>query len=1320
MQEFLADLHIHSRFSRATSSRLNIPLLAAWAGLKGLSVLGSGDFTHPQWREELGQHLIYEESSGLYRLKDPEAASAALPELPVAAMGKAGAAWLRSGAAENAGGDALGPRFILQGEISSIYKRGGKVRKVHNLVFMPTLEAAERFSLRLAQLGNLHSDGRPILGLDSRDLLELVLEAHPLAFLVPAHIWTPWFSLFGSKSGFDRMEDCFGDLTGEIFALETGLSSDPSMIRLWSALDNCRLISNSDAHSGENLGREANVFAGAISYEGMLKALKTPAGARETRFLGTIEFFPEEGKYHMDGHRKCGVVLTPEKTRELGGVCPVCGAPLTVGVLNRVMELADRDAPVYGPGEGEAGDGLGGGGFASLVPLPEVLGEVLGVGSKSRKVSDMYAKALERFGPELTILRRTPEDDLARFFPPLGEAVGRMRRGQVHLQGGYDGEYGVVRMFTDKERKDILRGAGAAPRKKGGASVGLPLLAGLKPSPERPDAAPPVEAPFSVDAPFNDDDEDFIFSSLEEESAYVPSEAVQSPPEQKHRLRVAGPPDDDLPPAPAHADPEAFFPSLARPSGFEAGSSVPARPSAPEPAATGKPRVRVAGPDDDDLPPMPILADTETFAPVFAPSPGPETGVPVASGERASPVEVSAAGKAPAAAPESRKVPSVAAEPKAVPAAAPERKTVPSIASGAGTMPTAAPGAGPAPSLGPEAEVPLPQGLNPSQERAVLAGPGPVLVLAGPGTGKTRTLIARVLHLLDEGISARRILAVTFTRRAASEMDSRLSVALGPDAPLPRTDTLHALALEVWHKTNADVPVLLSEESARRVFAEANNEESAQTLREAWQAVNLARERLELPPPEFVEMGQRYLRVKSGWNLADYTDLLEFWLERITGGLFTRPWSHVLVDEVQDLSPLQLALARSLVSPSGEGFFGIGDPDQSIYSFRGAHGQCRQFFSSAWPGLEVISLSHNYRSRGGIIQAARAVLDGHAASPPLIAARTRPAAIHIFEAPGADAEAAWVADRIASLIGMGSHTLIDAAASRKDSTKAPPAGRGEAAGGASPTAGSVFPPALPAPPEDESYSPGDIAVLVRTHALAAPYRKALIRAGVPVSEPAVDAFWADERVALIIRAAGRMLGIAINEADDKAPVCPDKVLAKGPLGVAAYLSSFPPFDDLFWQSSAFRSLVKAYEANGGWAELITWIGLQDELELVRGKGERVQIISLHAAKGLEFRAVFLPCLEDGLVPFAGPDFLTGKFSEKSQNYDASEEQRLFYVGLTRAKDALYLSRAAKRTLYGRELRLKGSRFLDVLPAELLSRSTLVARSKRKEHQLKLL
>ncbi|MCL1939839.1 MAG: UvrD-helicase domain-containing protein [Desulfovibrionaceae bacterium] len=1142
MQEFLADLHIHSRFSRATSRKLNLPLLAAWARLKGIAVLGTGDFTHPRWREELRDELILDEDSGLYVLKKPGDVAAVLPELPVDNLGGTRPVRLEREAVEHATGLSVPlTRFMLQGEISSIYKRGGKVRKVHNLVFMPTLEAADAFCLKLGELGNLHSDGRPILGLDSRDLLELVLEAHPQAFLVPAHIWTPWFSLFGSKSGFDHLTDCYGDLSPEIFALETGLSSDPSMIRLWSELDNFRLVSNSDAHSGENLGRELNMFSGDISYAGMLQALKHPEQAGATVFRGTLEFFPEEGKYHMDGHRKCNVVLSPKETKALGGICPVCGEALTVGVLHRVMELADRDEPEYQPGDGQIGkDGCG---FISFVALTEILGEILGVGSKSRKVSDMYASVLERFGPELSILRDAPEADLARFFPPLGEAVGRMRRGEVHLQGGYDGEYGVVRMFSDKEREEILRGSGAASRRRGGVqTLGLAL-------PGTPPDIPPS----------------------------IP---------------------EDTPSAPARS---------------------PARsPSRSKTRRTGQQDAGHPDPDEDF-----IFSCADEEAPL----------VPFAD---------------------------VAEDSPAV----------------AGT----------------------PEGLTPEQERAVCAGPSPVLVLAGPGTGKTRTLIARILHLLDEGIGSRRILAVTFTRRAASEMDTRLTAALAPGSALPRTDTLHALALELWHKTHADVPVLLSEEDARRVFAEANPDETPQAIREAWQIVNLARERLEIPLPEYEVMGDRYMAQKNAWNLADYTDLLEFWLEQITSGLFTSPWGHVLVDEVQDLSPLQLTLVRSLFPGSGEGFFGIGDPDQSIYGFRGAHGKSLEFFRAAWPSLECIHLTRNYRSRGGILEAAHSVLGPQASGGPLIPARQEKAGLHIFDAPSAEAEANWIADRAAELIGLGSHTLADAKAAAHPSLHH----------------------------KEADHSPGEIAVLVRTHALASVYRKALARKGVPVSEPVGDAFWADERVGLILHAAGRMLGIAVaeEERDRAVPVCPDKVLAKGPLGVAAYLAAFPPFDDRFWQSTPFRALVKAYNENNGWAGLISWISLQNELELVRAKGEKVQVISMHAAKGLEFRTVFVPALEDGLIPFAGPDLLTGKFLEKgaatAPDRDEAEERRLLYVALTRAKDFLYLSHADKRMLYGRELRLRPSRFLDAISRELLSRSTLVAKTTRKEQHLRLI
>ena len=310
---FAADLHVHSRFSRATSSEADLAGYYRWAQVKGIPLVGTGDFTHPGWLAELGASLV--EADGLYRLKSPPQGSAL----------------------ETAHPADIPVRFLLTAEISSIYKKAGRTRKVHSLIGVPCLDAARRLSVKLAAIGNIASDGRPILGLDPKDLLEILLETDPVGFLIPAHIWTPWFSLFGSKSGFDIIEDCFEELTPSIAALETGLSSDPAMNRRWSALDRFRLVSSSDAHSPSRLGREATLFDTDMSYAAVLRALRTGEG-----FRGTLEFYPEEGKYHLDGHRKCGVSMSPEQTVRAGGRCPVCGGPLTVGVLSRVLELADR------------------------------------------------------------------------------------------------------------------------------------------------------------------------------------------------------------------------------------------------------------------------------------------------------------------------------------------------------------------------------------------------------------------------------------------------------------------------------------------------------------------------------------------------------------------------------------------------------------------------------------------------------------------------------------------------------------------------------------------------------------------------------------------------------------------------------------------------------------------------------------------------------------------------------------------------------------------------------------------------------------------
>ena len=320
--DYIADLHIHSPYSRATSPESNLAGLAGWARVKGIQVLGTGDFTHPGWFRRLKEELEPAEP-GLFRLKNEAVIASPLPGVPHLA------------------GTV---RFLLSAEISSIYKRHGVVRKVHNLLYVPDFASAERLNAKLAGIGNIESDGRPILGLDSRDLLEILLEQAPEGFLVPAHIWTPWFSLFGSKSGFDAIEECFDDLTPHVFALETGLSSDPDMNRLISGLDRFALISNSDCHSPSKLGREANLFSTGLDFFSLRDAIK---GNRRETFRATVEFFPEEGKYHADGHRACHVCLDPVESRRLGLTCPVCGRPLTVGVYHRLMELADREEPLY-------------------------------------------------------------------------------------------------------------------------------------------------------------------------------------------------------------------------------------------------------------------------------------------------------------------------------------------------------------------------------------------------------------------------------------------------------------------------------------------------------------------------------------------------------------------------------------------------------------------------------------------------------------------------------------------------------------------------------------------------------------------------------------------------------------------------------------------------------------------------------------------------------------------------------------------------------------------------------------------------------------
>jgi DNA helicase-2/ATP-dependent DNA helicase PcrA len=417
--KFIADLHIHSKFSRATSRDMVLDTLAPWARVKGITLLATGDFTHPEWLF-LMKEKLEPMGNGFLRLKNGTTSFDAPPFRGLAVQSRPVA-------------------FILSSELSFIYSKGGKVRKVHVMLLAPDFESVERVNSRLQAVGNLVSDGRPILGLDVRLFCRMVAEAAPRAVVIPSHIWTPWFSLFGANSGFDAIEECFEEMTPSIFALETGLSSDPPMNRRLSALDRFALVSNSDAHSPSKIGREANVFDTDFSFRGLIDALRTNDPAK---FLYTVEFFPEEGKYHYDGHRKCGVVCSPRESLKTGDLCPKCGKKLTIGVLHRVEELADRES-----GEGRPGRIP----YKNLIPLNEIIAEAVGKTPECQGVWDLYFRFIREFGDEHTILADVPVAELARIAPEkIAEAVDRMRRGQVRIAPGHDGEYGTISLFGEE------------------------------------------------------------------------------------------------------------------------------------------------------------------------------------------------------------------------------------------------------------------------------------------------------------------------------------------------------------------------------------------------------------------------------------------------------------------------------------------------------------------------------------------------------------------------------------------------------------------------------------------------------------------------------------------------------------------------------------------------------------------------------------------------------------------------------------------------------------------------------------------------------
>ncbi|MEV0325014.1 UvrD-helicase domain-containing protein [Micromonospora echinospora] len=1051
---FVADLHIHSKYSRACSRDLTLPNLGWWARRKGIGVLGTGDFTHPAWYDHL-RETLHPAEPGLYRL-GPEAERDIARRLPPRL-------------ADAAEADPV--RFMLSVEISTIYKRGDRTRKVHHLIYLPDLDAVARFNAALGRIGNLGSDGRPILGLDSRDLLEITLEASPDGYLVPAHIWTPWFSALGSKSGFDAIADCYADLAGHIFAVETGLSSDPAMNWRVASLDAYRLVSNSDAHSPPALAREATVFATGRDYFAIRDALRTGDG-----LAGTIEFFPEEGKYHADGHRVCGVNWSPEQTRAAGGRCPECGKPLTVGVLSRIEELADR---TEGHRPEQARE------VTHLVPLAEVLGEINKVGPRSKRVEGKLNDLVAALGPELEILTTTPLDELQRVGGELlAEGIGRLRRGEVRRVPGYDGEYGVITLFDPAE-------LGAAGR-SGGQETLFDVPVPKQRSPKEPAAVPRPKSPAKAEP-------------------------------KRRPARETPPPAPPIAPVPSPHEP------------FE-----------------------------------PMLAGMEEV--------------------------------------------------------------------GTGLL----------------------DRLDAMQRVAASAPGGPLLIVAGPGTGKTRTLTHRIAYLCAElNVFPETCLAITFTRRAAEELRHRLDGLLGPVAEDVTVGTFHSLGLTILRE-NAEAAGLppdfrIADDADRTTArAEAGDDEGT------------------------------YTALLRKQHLVDLDELLTLPVELLRGDRklvqrYRERWRWIFVDEYQDVDAVQYDLLR-LLSPADGNLCAIGDPDQAIYSFRGADVGYFLRFSEDFTDARLVRLNRNYRSSAPILAAAvqaiapSSLVRGRRLDP----ARLDPEAPLVGRYPAASVadEADFVVRTIDELVGGLSHRSLDSG--RID-------GRGS----------------------NVSFS--DIAVLYRTDAQAAPILDALARANIPVQKRSHDRLRDRPGVSAIARelrhahgldgglpARVRLVGQVL--ADRFATPTLDSTGSVRPEDVRTAVDLLTPLarrcgDDL--------PLFLSQLATGA------------EVDALDPRAEAVTLLTLHAAKGLEFPVVFLVGCEDGLLPLRWP----GSTPDED---DVAEERRLFFVGLTRAQDRLYVSHAARRTRHGSERDCRPSPFLDVIDPGLFERLGGEEPARPKNRQLRLM
>ena len=1066
---YIGDLHIHSRYSRATSKDCTPEHLDLWARKKGIHILGTGDFTHPAWREELKEKLEPAED-GLYVLKKE----------------------YRMGGAGDSG---IQPRFVVTGEISSIYKKGDRVRKVHSLLILPGLEAAESLARRLELIGNIHSDGRPILGIPCRDLLEIMLETAPEAVYVPAHIWTPHFSLFGAFSGFDAIEECFEDLTPHIRALETGLSSDPPMNWRVAALDRFHLISNSDAHSPGKLGREANLFDMELSYPNLAGAIQEGKG-----LAGTIEFFPEEGKYHFDGHRKCGLCISPRETAGYGNKCPVCGKKITIGVLNRIEQLADREEGFVLPT---------GRPFESLVPLPEVIGASMGISAAGKKAAETYERMTGALGPEFAILREVPVEDIRKAAGPLvAEGIRRLREGKVERTPGFDGEYGKIGLLSPED-----------------------------------------------------------ISSLEGQMSFFTAEELQVMKKGSGKKQV----------------PEAFDQQIET---EKAGEIVLRKPESG--------------------------TETETIA------------------RRA-------------------------------------------------------------------------DSLNQHQRDAVERVGRSVAVIAGPGAGKTRTLIARLCHLLAErGIAPEEITAVTFTNKAAEEMRTRIEdktvvekgrpgrlseSRLGRRTSGMQIGTFHAICSRFLQEAGLSFVVAdegLQMELAEKTLREFDGKEAPKKfLQELSKEKNgLYGNDAEPDDRKNPCMYQHYQKLLRQAGALDYDDLLLETMHRLEelpeDAPQRRPFSYLLIDEFQDVNPLQYRLVREW-SRGGRELFVIGDPDQSIYGFRGCDPKVFSRLEEERPDLVTIRLEENYRCAPSILNAALGVISHNTGQPRRMKAMAGDAEhgecspglpVRMVSAEDERREAIFVAKEITRQIG--GIDMLD--------TDQRGAGENRAVRGFS-----------------------DMAVLYRTHRQAALLEKCLRQEGIPYLVAGREDFLREReaRAALYFfrhvlypneeaaeALCRRLLGPVLGEGREEGiellvEKYRKKVRKSRPVKLLEEWSGDvrPENPDTMKKLTDMSVLYPTMES------FLQTLSFGEDGDVRRNGGRKftadaVTLMTLHGSKGLEFPVVFLYGMDRGRFPL--------EFGEGDA--DMEEERRLCYVGMTRAREELIL-------VSGKE----SSPFLQELPAECVSR-----------------